>query len=193
MTGIRKASFSNDLDLQKMKTFCKQNGCTINDYTSSLVANSLFEYFDAHKTDEGGPWVIPDSISINMPFSLRVPQKNIKDVKLENDFVPLPIELPIRKTLAEELVLVKKQFKELRSSLFPYGILYAFKLSLNLPFYLAKDGLDYSSSKTTLNYTNLFASKVMYEFDGHKLHSFVILTPLMSSMTCGISVLTVAD
>jgi hypothetical protein len=25
MTGIRKASFSTDLDLAKMKTFCKQN------------------------------------------------------------------------------------------------------------------------------------------------------------------------
>jgi hypothetical protein len=72
----------------------------VNDYTSSLIATSLYEYFDAHKKDEGGPWVIPESISINMPFSLRVPQKNLKHVKLENDFVALPIELPIRKDIA---------------------------------------------------------------------------------------------
>ena len=129
MTGIRKASFSNELDLTKMKDFCKRNGCTINDYTSSLVANSLYEYFDNHKSDRGGPWVIPDSVSMNMPFSLRVPQKNEKKIKIENDMVPLPVQLPIRKTLKEELKLIKKQFKELRSSLFPYGILYSFKLS----------------------------------------------------------------
>ena len=98
-----------------------------------------------------------------------------------------------KRNLNEELKLVKKQFKDLRQSLFPYGVLSSFKLSLYLPFYAAKYALDYSSGKTTLNYTNLFASKVMYEFDGHKLHSFVILTPLMSTMTCGISVLTVAD
>ena len=66
---------------------------------------------------------------MNMPFSLRVPQKNEKKIKIENDMVPLPVQLPIRKTLKEELNLIKKQFKELRSSLFPYGILYSFKLS----------------------------------------------------------------
>ena len=58
---------------------------------------------------------------------------------------------------------------------------------------MAKYALDFSSNKTTLNYTNLFASKVMYELDGHQLRSFVILTPLMSTMTCGISVLTVGE
>ena len=45
LTGKRTAGFSQNLNLDEMKTFCKKNSCSINDYTAALIGVSLFEYF----------------------------------------------------------------------------------------------------------------------------------------------------
>lgn len=44
LSGIKTGGFSYDLDLSAIKAYCKSVGCTINDYTSSLLSVALHEY-----------------------------------------------------------------------------------------------------------------------------------------------------
>jgi len=61
----------------------------------------------------------------------------------------------------------KKQFRAMRTSLDPFGVLYVFKASISLPFILPKYAIDWISDKYTLIFSNLMASKVQYKWDGH--------------------------
>ena len=45
LTGVKTLGFSWDIHLPMMKKICKQKGCTLNDYCSSILSVSLFEWF----------------------------------------------------------------------------------------------------------------------------------------------------
>ena len=66
-----------------------------------VLSTTLYEYFDKRKDQWDG--IIPRSINIGMPISLRPPAKSLKDVRMVNDFVSYPITLPIRQNLEEVL------------------------------------------------------------------------------------------
>ena len=85
-----------------------------------------------------------------------------------NDFIAIPMTIPIRKELSECLPMMKKMFFDLRSSLKPFGTLAAFKLLVTLPYVLPKFGVDFISNKTHILFTNLNASRIPYTFDGKK-------------------------
>ena len=53
MTGKKHGAFTTDLDVVAMKTFCKANSCTVNDYTTALISNTLYEYFDKNRVVDG--------------------------------------------------------------------------------------------------------------------------------------------
>lgn len=69
MTGKKRGAFTEDLNLDDMKTFCKSKEVTINDYLCALLSNSLYEYFENHKNEKFGG--IPKNVSLCMPYSLR--------------------------------------------------------------------------------------------------------------------------
>ena len=48
MTGKKNGAFTCDLDVVKIKQFCRLNDCTVNDYTTALISNTLYEYFENH-------------------------------------------------------------------------------------------------------------------------------------------------
>ena len=48
ITGIRKAAFSENFDLIKIKAYTKTQSCSVNDYIGALIGNSLYEYFEKH-------------------------------------------------------------------------------------------------------------------------------------------------
>lgn len=100
-TGRKNGAFSEELDLNEIKAYTKQRGVTLNDYMICVLSTTLYEYFDRRKEE----WddVIPRSINIGMPISLRPPAKDLKDVRMVNDFVSYPITLPIRKNLEDVL------------------------------------------------------------------------------------------
>lgn len=53
LTGKKNAYYSEPLDIALIKSYCKANKCTINDYTFSLISNSLYEYMEKHSTAGG--------------------------------------------------------------------------------------------------------------------------------------------
>ena len=154
----------------------------------ALLSNTLFEYFDNHKSEDGGR--IPSTINIGMPFSLRQPSKNLQDVKLVNDFITIPVTIPIKKELDEVLPKIKKQFSALKVSMDPFGFLYSFTLLVMLPFTLSKYAVNFISDKYHLLFTNLNASKVPYLWANKKqLGQFYYCTGI-GHLNLGIAVCT---
>lgn len=93
LTGKKKGAYTNDLNIDEVKTLTKSLGCTLNDYMISLISNTLYEYFDNRKQDWNG--VIPKTVNVGMPFSLRAPAAKLEDVRIVNEFVSYPVTLPI--------------------------------------------------------------------------------------------------
>ena len=54
MTGRKNGAFTTDLDINEIKEFSKKQGCSLNDYMMALLSNTLYEYFDNHKAEDGG-------------------------------------------------------------------------------------------------------------------------------------------
>lgn len=50
MTGRRNGAHTDDLRIKEMKAYCKANGCTINDYTTSLLSLTMHDYFKVYET-----------------------------------------------------------------------------------------------------------------------------------------------
>jgi len=48
LTGRKKIAFVKNLDLVGMKKFCKSRKCTINDYATSLILTTFYEYTQKH-------------------------------------------------------------------------------------------------------------------------------------------------
>lgn len=133
MSGRKNGAYTEEIDLAKVKAVAKANGATVNDFMTALLSVTLYKYFEDHRHDkfEGiktGPngFEIPKRINIGMPFSLRQPVKDLKDLKLNNDFAALPLTIGVFEGFEEALASFKKKFKAMRTSLDPFGVLYVF-------------------------------------------------------------------
>lgn len=197
-TGRKTGAYSKDLDLPAMKKYCKANGITINDYTTSLLSISLREYFNKEKerTNALGlskVYEVPDAINVGLPFSMRQPVKLLKDLKMVNDFSSVPIRLELCKEFDDALRRVKAQFGALKHSLLPFGCVYASIVSVSLPFTLPRFTLGDITNKYTLIYSNLNASRKSYLWDGkHSIGQFFFV-PGLANLYTGIGIMTVED
>lgn len=98
-SGKKTAGFDYSLDLDKMKAFCKKNQCTINDYTSSVLSCALQAYFvsEEQRIKDAGETLTapPESVHVAVPFSFRQPIAKIQEVKMNNDFGSLLIDMKL--------------------------------------------------------------------------------------------------
>ena len=75
----------------------------------------MYDYFQ-EKGTEGYP-TVPASINVAVPFSLRKPVKEIKNVKMDNDFASLALTLELHQKYDDAITHTKKMFNYLKSSL----------------------------------------------------------------------------
>jgi len=173
MSGVKTGGFSYDLNLDQIKKFCKSKSCTVNDHASSVLSCALYAYFvgEEKRMSEAGEEVVPcpRSLHVAVPFSFRQPFKNVKDVKMHNDFGSILVDMKLFEKFSEALVFYKKTFTKLKTSFNPFGVLYATKLTVCLPFTMPKLMADDMTKKFTMVYTNLNASKKRYSFDEKKM------------------------
>jgi hypothetical protein len=119
LSGKKRGAFSEDFDLTQIKSFCKREQCSTNDYFGALLGASLYEYFDLHKDEHKVPSVIDTLI----PFSFRQPVKHLKDMKLVNDFAAVGVKLVIEKDFSTALSKQKAIYSSKLKSLGPFGSL----------------------------------------------------------------------
>ena len=75
-----------EMDIDKIKKVCKQRGCTVNDYCFSLISVAFYRYMEKDP---------PKFVQMIMPIGLRTSQERIEDFQINNQFVRMPIQLPI--------------------------------------------------------------------------------------------------
>jgi len=135
----------------------------------------------------------PRSLHIAVPFSFRQPFKNIKDVKMHNDFGSILVDMKLFEKFGDALVHFKKLFGKLKTSFNPFGVLYATKMTVALPFTLPKLIVDDMTRKYTMVYTNLNASKKRYSFDEKKMLGQFFFANGINRLATTFSILTIGD
>lgn len=93
----------------------------------------------------------------------------------------------------ESLPYFKQTFGKMKSSLGMFGVLYATKLTVSLPFILPKLLSDDLTRKFTLIYTNVLVSKEVYTFDNVKMNRLAVLAPGNGKIGTCFSVISCAD
>ena len=67
-----------DLELSKVKAACKNAGCTVNDFISTVFSTSMAQYFEQQGRSD------IQEFSCGLPFSLRAPISNYMDFEMNN-------------------------------------------------------------------------------------------------------------
>ena len=128
-----------------------------------------------------------------MPFSFRQPIAKIEEVKMNNDFGSLLIDMKLFGNVQEALPFYKSVFGKMKNSLAPFGVLLATQLTVALPFNLPKIMADDMTRKFTFVYSNLNASKKRYVFNGRKMLGQFFFAPGINKLSSGVSILTIGD
>jgi NRPS condensation-like uncharacterized protein len=95
ISGQRSAGFNLGLSLERIKQYCHSRGCSINDFCSAVLCVVLHDYLKSNPIydEKGRELPMEKYINVGLPFSIRQPQKNIRDFKLCNDFASVQSEL----------------------------------------------------------------------------------------------------
>ena len=128
-----------------------------------------------------------------MPISLREPAYTLKEVKMANNFIAVPVRIPIRKTLDESLGLLKPVFSSLKNSLSPFGCKMAFQLVASLPYLLPRYVLLFLTTKYHMFFTNLRAFNQPYVWNRKKQTGSFYYCMGICNINCGMSFLSVGD
>ena len=195
ISGKKTFGYVPDLDMARMKLYCKEHKCTINDYCASLFSWSLSQYLkseERRETDERKKvYAVPPSVRLAIPFSLRQPFKKLNDVRMINNFGSLLVDLKVCDNFDDSLKDCKQVFNRLKTSLMPFGILYLTKIPAMLPYGLPKLVLQDLTKKFSVIYTNLNASTQCYHFDGKKDLEHYFLVPGYGRVSTGFAICTI--
>ena len=90
-SGIKRGGYRYDFNITDMKKYCKATKMSINDHTAALLSQTMHDYYK----EKGEDKKIPESINIAVPYSMRQPVKEIKKVRMHNDFASLPMAIDL--------------------------------------------------------------------------------------------------
>ena len=139
LSGIKKAAFKEYIDLEQFKKYAKLKNCSVNDYASALLSTAFYEYFEKYdKAPDGKRYPVPDSILYCMPFSLREPVEDLKDIRMSNEISGTVLEMPIRKDIESAITDFKKSMKACLAALEPFSLRRHLMLAAMLPYTLSK-------------------------------------------------------
>lgn len=99
-SGIKKGAFNMDLKLHEVKDACKNAGCTINDFITSILSLSCAEYFERYK--EMQP-TVGDNFKVSMPFSLRPPITRYNKYEMNNSMCCMNVKIKLFKEFGKAL------------------------------------------------------------------------------------------
>ena len=191
MIGKRNGWYSNDLELIRVKKFCKQiANCTVNDYTTTLLSTALFEYLENHQ-EEGQK--LPEYFTVGMPFSLRETPADIYKVRLNNDFVCMLVDIKLFKHFDDGINHFKMLLGNMKNSLAPFGVYTCCRIATNIPYRLSKFVTDLYTDKYTMIYSNLNANKKRIIFSGHDSQGQFYFAPFPGKAGMGVSIVTIGN
>jgi NRPS condensation-like uncharacterized protein len=84
LSGSKALGRVENMNVSRMKDFCRSKKVTINDYCATLFSMTMHEYLqnEEAKAIQNGSKVYktPETVRIAIPFSFRQPYKNLSDI-----------------------------------------------------------------------------------------------------------------
>jgi len=119
LTGVKKGAFTEPFSVSKVKAKAKSLNCTLNDVLFAVTSVTFEEYLRSRgdKTDY---------INIVCPFTLRRLPNSAEELKLDNDFAPVPIVVPVEDNFNVALKKVQHTMEQEKKSFNAYGTYYLF-------------------------------------------------------------------
>lgn len=108
-----------------------------------------------------------------------------------NDFGCLQIELVPFEHYEDAIAHFKKVFNRYKSSLMPFGVVLATRLTMMLPYTIPKFLMQDITDVFSFVYTNVCSSKTNYVWDGKKMLHHFTMPPGMCKLYTGIAMNTV--
>lgn len=139
MTGVINATTAKSIKMDQIKAVSKHKGVTINDLVVSSLSTSLYNYFEGKE----------ERVSVCLPANIRFKfYETYDEIKLENKFSCIPINIPLSKTMEDAYLNVKKVTQMIKGSLAYMYCSYAmtFWSSLLFPRFIGNIALDQAST-----------------------------------------------
>lgn len=109
LTGVKKVAHSSDLLFSEIKRASRYNKMTINNLVTSCLSVTLKEYFESMGDKK------TDRLNLIIPANIRfAPYKTLEEVRLENKFTAIVLDLPLRAKMEEAVKVVPKSLASLR-------------------------------------------------------------------------------
>lgn len=155
------------------------------------MSTTFFEYFERHKELNGKKFKRPAYVQLGMPISMRQPMDRIEDVRMTNEMIAFPTEIPVIQTFEEALPPIVAYFKKLRKSIRIYGELKLTNMSMYSIFQIPRLIIEVVSLHYTGIFSNIHASKSEYIINGKKHLGQYYFVPSIGKLCTGFSFITV--
>lgn len=185
LSGTKRVAWTQPLDLEVVKRAKNLVGATVNDVLMAAVSGA----FSRHLARVGGG--SPRRFLISMPVNVRSPGQPLK---CENQFAPVPVELPAGSPhLTHRILAVKRRLDQLKRSTTPlvvYGIQQA--LLAFMPKAVSRGLIDFLANKCTAVVTNVAGPAGTIALEGRRVRSILFWVPQRAQIGIGISILSFA-
>lgn len=109
ITGVKRLTWSEPIDLQVIKRIKNQTGTTVNDVIMACLSMSLHDYFKSQGITD------PPDVLASVPVDVRF--QEAAEMKFENNFAIVSLKLPVsEKDIMQQLYSTKANMDEVKHS-----------------------------------------------------------------------------
>ena len=185
LSGEKRVSWSEPLDLQEVKTVSRALGCTVNDVLMSTVAGALGAHLRAEGFDTQGV-----SLRASVPVNLREAEESMTlGNKFGLLFVALPVGVanPLQRAYA-----MHDTMRELKGSQQPTLTLTVLGLLGMMPNVVQGPAIELFSRKGSLVASNMPGPQAPLYLCGQRISEMHFWVPQSGSIGVGVSILSYA-
>jgi len=183
LSGRKHVAWTRPLDLAVVKRAKSRIGATVNDVLMASVSGAFSAYLAEHGE------IPPARFLVSMPVNVREPGLA---PACDNQFAPVPLELPAGTYgNGERILAVKQQLDQLKGSVVPQ-VIYELQRALVtfLPEGVSRGLIDFLANKCTAVVTNVRGPSRDLTLDGRQVRSFLFWVPQRARIGIGISILS---
>jgi diacylglycerol O-acyltransferase len=170
----------------ELKAASKKCGASFNDFMMAMISVALYRFFEQRGKTER-------RVRISIPVSFRKNAKSAEDLDLMNDIAPLFIDLNLNPDFETSLAQVRASTQSIRRSFTPYATYYTVKILAKIPMLLYLWVSNYTTTKVTIVFSNVAGPKIPLVYDGFTCKKIGFLLPALGEISCGLSLISMAD
>ena len=151
LSGEKKLAIGKKFPIDDLKRSAKDLKVSINDICSAALSAGMTEYLKHIGDVKTGP------MTALIPVNLRKEKvRRPEDVKLQNNFIIVLVELMIGETLESEIKRLSVIMNKAKKSIKPLATMFLQQIIINFfPLFITRPLMDFTASKSTLAFINI--------------------------------------